>query len=94
MNADHVQWLTGYLATIGAVICLVGGLCLAGLAMLGVSQWLAYRWRKLLREVPSSYYIQNAVAMYKKQYPPGRWARDQMGWNDDAQRSSDQESAR
>ncbi|MDT7834964.1 hypothetical protein [Aquabacterium sp. OR-4] len=44
--------------------------------LLGVA--CTYSYRTLLRDVPSWLYIQNAVALYRKQYPPSRWAREQM----------------
>ncbi len=67
MTMDQIAMVVGY------VVLLVGGLAFAG-ALVGFA--MDYLWRKLLRDVPSVYYVQNAVAEYKKKYPPGRWARD------------------
>ena len=63
------MWVGYVVMTAGAASSVA---LLAGLAC-------SYCWRRMLREVPSMIYIQNAVAIYRKQYPPGRWAKEQMG---------------
>lgn len=67
---DKMAMLVGY------VVMFCGAL---GLVAFLAGAYCSYAYRKLLRDVPSWYYVQNAVAMYRKQYPPGRWAKDQLG---------------
>jgi len=70
LNLDTIAMWVGYaVMTAGAasaVALVLGAAC-------------TYSYRKMLRDVPSWIYIQNAVAIYRKQYPPGRWAKEQMG---------------
>lgn len=67
---DSIATLIGY------TMMGLGALCFVA-AIFGLA--CTYAWRKMLSDVPSFLYIQNAVASYRKQYPPGRWAREQMG---------------
>lgn len=67
---DNVAMWVGYFVMVmGAMVAVA---FLAGAAC-------TYSWRKMLRDVPSWLYVQNAVSEYRKKYPPGRWSREQMG---------------
>lgn len=70
MTIDAVAMWVGYAV-------MVAGAASAVALLLGLA--CTYCYRKMLRDVPSWLYIQNAVAIYRKQYPPSRWAREQMG---------------
>lgn len=67
---DKLAMWIGYavigLGALAAVAAIAGSAC-------------TYAWRKMLHDVPSWLYVQNAVAFYREKYPPGRWAREQMG---------------
>lgn len=62
----------------------------AALAAFLVGVCISYFWKRMLRDVPSWYYVQNAVAVYREQYPPGRWAKEQMPWR---QQSDEEDKA-
>ena len=61
---------------VGLVVMAAGALAAVAFVLGLVA---TYAWRKLLRDVPSFLYVQHAVAVYRKTYPPSRWAREQLG---------------
>lgn len=61
---------------VGYAVCIAGWLAMAGF-LAGLA--CTYAYRKLLHDVPSWLYVRHAVAVYREKYPPGRWAREQMG---------------
>lgn len=61
---------------VGYVVMGLGAVCSVSLV---VGLACTYAWRKLLRDAPSWYYVQNAVAHYRTVYPPSRWVREQLG---------------
>lgn len=66
---DAVAMWVGYLVMGSGALCAVG--LLLGLAC-------TYSYRKLLKDVPSFIYLQHAVCVYRKRYPPALWAKDFM----------------
>ena len=66
---DQLAMWVGYavlgLGELNAVAALTGAAC-------------TYAWRKMLRDLPSWFYVQNAVASYRERYPPSRWAKGQL----------------
>lgn len=70
MALDQFAMWLGY-ALMGAGVAIVVAFVFGYVAV--------YFWQKMMREVPSWLYVQNAVAMYREKYPPSRWAREQMG---------------